>query len=195
MNEFILAINLFPGVFVYVLNKIPFLKKTNSLVIYCFVLLCINTLDILLLAPEVFMLYLSPIACYILFLFLMLFEKNEQSYFVRIKKSTSNILKSIVLIVFIPILEEIIFRLGIFGFSLSIGLQPWHASVLSFLFFVLHHAYKDKLNCLKLIPVSLTLTVLYYFTENIYLCVFTHTIYNLIIYLYNVNKYKRVNKF
>ena len=191
MNELLFCICLCPGVFIFLIDKIPLFKKLDSYTVYFFILLVISIFDIVILKSNLYRIFIVITISIILFIVFLFLDKNDKTFCSKLKLNFRYLYKPFLIIVLFPVCEEIIFRFSLFSFGTLIGLEKIHCFIISIVFFIVHHIYKEKLNCLKLLPFSIVISFIYFYIENILLCVLLHMLYNLLIYIYNINKYKR----
>ncbi|MFL2072609.1 CPBP family intramembrane glutamic endopeptidase [Marinilactibacillus psychrotolerans] len=115
----------------------------------------------------------------------LVIEKNYNKL-ISIYKKNKIIIQSII---YFPILEELIFRLYIYQYSLLFEYNIFQYIILSTFAFVIAHIFYQGVSSSVKSVFSLAMNIVFILTLNIFVTILIHTIFNFFVYLLKINKY------
>lgn len=182
---------LFPGMILWLVNRSKKIRKINELDKYAICLLLVVFLYLFFLNFNLFIkinvfIWLS----FILFLLQYIiinwrkFEYSKLFYILMHSKKVCYIL------ILYPLCEEIIYRYFIYHFFYMMEKNLLFYVILSSISFVFSHFFSQKVKALRLFPLAVFESVLFWFYRDIMFCIMIHMAYNILVYLYNSMKFK-----
>ena len=188
--SFIFFLTCFPGLILVLMRKVNFLRFTSDFFKYA---ICLGICDIstlLIIAHRYFVILnsilyvLVPFCCYFI-------EKSSLTHNVHL--SIFNSKKAIIAILFYPLLEELNFRYNLFFICNVIGLQAWQFCLLSILTFVFSHIIYQGIVSLNKIIFATLITLIFLFTQNLFLVIGIHCLFNSLVFLDRSNQHQIYN--
>lgn len=182
LDDCLFLLTVFPGIVLTIEEFVPFVRRMGAVYEYAIGLLLIVMADsIYLHDAEVCLAFLAALAGSFLVLAPALVKSGGWR---SVKDAWKRAYRHIFFLTLFPALEEGIYRSFIYQFVY----QPcsthllWVYFVLSFSGFLYAHFVTQKLQALRLVPLSALLVFLYAMTRNLFLVILVHVSYNVCVY-------------
>lgn len=191
-HNVIIVLTLFPSIFIFLMNRFPFLKQKNEMDKYAvclaadvFLNLYVNNRNLALFA---LLLFICPCILFILEYFMKEHGKNNISKFLSLRKQLK---KPFYVMLAYPVFEEFIYRSFVYIILEDVGVTLPAYLLLSSGTFVFSHFFTQHAKSLYKIPFAVLQGLIYFYTKNIAFCIIIHMAFNMLVYAYNGLKYRR----
>ncbi len=187
---------LFPGMILWIVNRFNNIRKINEMDKYGICLLLVTLIYSYFIDKNIFIkigiILLVPMVLFFLHYFLVNWQNFNREKLVFVLKGC----KKFYHILFIyPVCEEVIYRLLIYYFFDIIQNILWAYILISSTLFVFSHFFQQKVRALRLVPLAVCESLLFYIYKDISICIVIHIAYNILAYLYNSVKHQNGKSF
>ncbi len=190
LSFLVILITVFPGIFVFLFDKIPLTRYQNSNLKYVEGLSAVIAVNII--YYKDFSLIYAILLLIIPYFFELFFNNRKSLTHDKIREEYNSIKLALFIMIFCPLSEEIIFRYFIFKHINEASINSiWVFYLISTLAFIFDHFVTQQIKSLYKVPLSLIECWTYAIWRNTFLCVVIHMCYNICVYAHNSSKYKR----
>jgi membrane protease YdiL (CAAX protease family) len=176
--HFLSLIIFFPGIFVLLYNKLFRIDELHNYTFGLITSILLFSVLHMYLLDGVQIVFISVI---MIMIYLKKLLKLSYKFFYKTE---------FVLVIYIPILEELLFRGITYFYFVNLGIDLLGYVIFTSIIFLFSHFYTQGKKILNLIFLSILLAVIYYLFNNLYMIILLHIIYNYIIYISNSQRIK-----
>lgn len=186
----LLLITIFPGIIIFIIDKIPIFNCLNSNFKYSISLLLVVLLNSILYNDYV-LIFLSLIFAIISYGCEYLFNNIKKLSISGIKNEFQTIKIAFFVIIICPFFEEYIYRYYLYKDITRSTNEIWAYFFISILSFLFCHFIKQKEKSIYKLPLAIIECIMFVTYKNIYICIFIHMSFNSLVYAHNLNIYSR----
>lgn len=184
-------ITVFPGIILFLLERFSIFNKLISIERYVFALAIVSSINLIYSKSLIYPLLIIIMIPIILFLFEYMNLKDESKTFKKVSFYIREMKRFYLILVLIPIMEELVFRYFIYEISIIFKYTLWQYILLSVLSFTFVHFFEQGAKALIKIPFALIQSIVFLYSMNIYICFLIHIIFNILVYLFNISRYSK----
>ena len=190
LNFLLILVTIFPGIIIFIFDKIPGIKRMKSNEKYSLALSIVTLINAIVFNNII--LVLSTIVCVIIpYGFEYLFNEGKKVCKNSVMFEINSIKLPFFVMIFCPIFEEYIYRCFIYKHIMGIVDVEWGFVLISILAVVFCHFVNQQEKSIYKIPLGLIECIMFIWTSNIYMCIVIHMAYNILVYAHNSQKYMR----